>query len=122
MDTSKKFTIEDASAWVLRIGVVTSVCVMIIGILFSFVHSGTSVQRMESDGFDYHPAVMIAGILHARGKSVIEAGIYILLLTPIIRVFAAMVIFAIVQRDWLYTAITFGVLVLTTAGLIWAGQ
>jgi uncharacterized membrane protein len=114
-----KFSIEFVSAWVLRIGVFASVIVMLVGLLLSFVHGHTSVDRMQSDGFDYHPAALFAGILAARGKSVIELGIYLLLLTPIFRVFASMLIFAFAQRDMLYTLITFVVLILVTAGLIW---
>jgi uncharacterized membrane protein len=120
--TEKNGSISDVSAWVLRVGVVASVCVMLIGILFSFVHGHVSVARMESDGFDYRPAAMAQGILAGQGKSIIEAGIYILLLTPIMRVAASMLLFAFEERDWCYTVITFAVLVLVTAGLIWSGQ
>jgi len=41
--------------------------------------------------------------------------------TPILRVFASCVLFAFQDRDRLYAVITFVVLVLTLAGLLWIG-
>ncbi len=111
--------IPDVSAWILRIGVVASVMVMLCGIGFSFVHGTVSVERMETDGFDYRPAAMVSGILAGRGKSIIELGIYLLLLTPILRIAASIVLFAVEERDWLYVVITSVVLGLTLAGLLW---
>ena len=121
MDPSGKepIAIEDASAWVLRIGVILSALVMLTGILFSFAHGTVSVQRMKSDAFEYRPAVIWQGICHGSGKSIIEAGIYILLFTPIMRVLTSMVLFAFGQRDWVYALITMVVLILTLAGLLW---
>jgi len=114
-------TISDVAAWVLRAGVVGSSVVMLIGIVFTFAHGTISVTRIKSDGFDYHPAAMVAGIANGRGKSIIEAGIYLLLFTPILRVAASTILFAFQERDRLYTVITVVVLGLTLAGLVWIG-
>ena len=111
--------IADASAWVLRVGVILSVAVMLTGIIFSFVHGTVSLHRMKTDGFEYHPAYIWHGICRGRGKSIIELGIYLLVLTPITRVFTSMLLFAAQERDWMYAAITLVVLLLTIAGLIW---
>jgi uncharacterized membrane protein len=111
--------IEDASAWVLRMGIVLSALTMLTGIIFSFVHGTVTVQRMKSDAFEYRPAVIWQGICHGSGKSIIEAGIYFLLFTPIMRVLTSMVLFAFGQRDWVYALITLVVLILTLAGLLW---
>ncbi len=110
--------IEDASAWILRIGLAASLAVMLIGVCFSFAHGTISVQRMQSDQFDYHPAIIWRGILHARGKSIIEAGVYLLVLTPILRVVTSIILFASTERDWTYAVITTVVLFLVLAGLI----
>lgn len=112
--------VEDASAWVLRAGVVLSGLTMLTGIFFSFFHGSVSVQRMQSDSFDYHPGVIWHGICGGSGKSIIEAGIYLLVFTPIMRVFTSTVLFAF-QRDWVYAVITLVVLMLTLAGLLWIG-
>jgi len=116
-----RLTISNVSAWILRVGVVASSLVMLIGVLFTFAHGTMSIQRMKTDGFDYRPAVIVTGILHGQGKRIIEAGIYLLLLTPIMRVAASCILFATHDRDHLYTLITLVVLILTLTGLIWAG-
>ncbi|MGA3065479.1 MAG: DUF1634 domain-containing protein [Tepidisphaeraceae bacterium] len=113
--------IEDASAWILRGGLVLSVAVMITGLAFSYVHGHTSVAHMQSERFEYRPNVIWDGIRHGRGKSIIEAGIYLLLSTPILRVAVSAALFAFEQRDWFYTMVTAIVLVLVLAGLLWVG-
>ncbi|MGD0390522.1 MAG: DUF1634 domain-containing protein [Tepidisphaeraceae bacterium] len=118
---SRRPTVSDVSAWVLRGGVVCSSLVMLVGILFTFAHGTMSIQRMKSDGFDYRPAIILEGIRHGQGKRIIEAGIYLLVFTPILRVFASCVLFAFQDRDRLYAMITFVVLLLTLAGLLWIG-
>jgi uncharacterized membrane protein len=110
--------IQNASALILRIGVFTSAVVMLVGIGFSFHHGTADIARMSSDGFDINLRHMCVGIIHGRGKSIIEAGILLLVLTPIMRVAASMILFAFAERDWLYAGITLGVLILTLTGLI----
>jgi uncharacterized membrane protein len=114
-------TISNVSAWVLRIGVISASLVMLIGVMFTFAHGTESVQRMKTDGFDYRPNVIVSGILHRQGKRIIEAGIYLLLLTPVMRVAASCLLFATKERDRMYTLITLIVLALTLTGLIWSG-
>jgi uncharacterized membrane protein len=113
--------VSEVSAWVLRIGVVSSTLVMLLGIALAFSRGHISVQRIKTDTFDYHPAVIWNGILRGEGKPIIEAGIYLLLFTPIMRVFMSFLIFAFHERDRVYTLITLIVLLLTLAGLIWIG-
>lgn len=38
-------SVESASAWVLRIGVCASVAVMLIGLVFSFIHGPPLLER-----------------------------------------------------------------------------
>ena len=105
----------------LRIGVISASLVMLIGVAFTFAHGTESVHRMKTDGFDYRPNVIASGILHGQGKRIIEAGIYLLLLTPVMRVAASCILFATKERDRMYTLITLVVLALTLTGLIWGG-
>lgn len=114
-------SISNVSAWVLRSGVICSALVMLIGIIFTFAHGTISVHRMKSDGFEFRPDVIWNGIRHGRGKYIIEAGIYLLLFTPIMRVAASCILFAFYEHDRLYAAITLVVLMLTLAGLLWIG-
>ena len=111
-------TIQDASAWILRVGVVTSVAVMVFGVIVSFMHNGVTVDRMEHATFEYHPSALWHGLRTFRGQAIIELGIYLLVLTPIMRVVTSMVLFLVEERDWLYAIVTFLVLVLTLAGLL----
>jgi uncharacterized membrane protein len=111
--------ISQVSAWVLRAGVIISSIVMFLGLCASFIHGTVSIERMTTDGFDYHPQNIIIGILHFRGKDIIEAGIYLLLFTPIMRVAASCILFAFQEKDRLYAVITLVVLILTLAGLVW---
>jgi uncharacterized membrane protein len=110
-------SIQDLSAWILRVGVVLSVLIMLIGMLVSFFHNGMNVERVERSTFDYRPSVIADGALHGSGKAIVEIGIYLLVFTPIMRVFASMILFIFSERDWLYALITFAVLLLTVAGL-----
>jgi len=124
MNSNEPFSrdaISEVSAWVLRIGVVTSTAVMLLGLTLTFSRGRISVERIKSDTFDYHPSVIWEGILHGEGKRIIEAGIYLLLFTPIMRVFASFLLFTFHERDRVYSLITLVVLLLTLAGLIWIG-
>ena len=118
---SSNDAVSEVSAWVLRIGVISSTLVMLLGLALTFSRGRISVQRIKTDPFDYHPAVIWHGILQGEGKRIIEAGIYLLLFTPIMRVFMSFLVFAFYERDRVYALITLVVLLLTLAGLIWIG-
>lgn len=119
--TERGGIINDVSAWVLRAGVILSVAVMLTGILFSFVHGTVSLERLQTATFDYKPRAILQGIAAGRGQSIIDAGIYLLVLTPVMRVLMSMILFIFAERDWVYAAITFVVLALTLTGLLWLG-
>jgi len=67
--------------------------------------------------FDYRPSVILDGLHHGSGKAIIEVGIYLLVFTPIMRVFASMMLFILTARDWMYALMTLAVLILTLTGL-----
>jgi len=113
-----RVAIQDVSAWILRIGVILSVTVMLTGLLVSFLHNHVDVARMQHSTFEYRPSLVWQGVRQVRGKAIIEVGIYLLVFTPILRVFASMVLFIVEERDWFYGLITFLVLILTLTGLI----
>ena len=114
---SCSLSIQDLSAWILRAGVILSVVIMLSGMFVSFFHNGMNVERIEQSTFDYRPGVIFDGLRHGSGKAIVEIGIYLLVFTPILRVFASMVWFLVTERDWLYAVITFVVLLLTLTGL-----
>lgn len=71
--------IDDASSWVLRIGVVASIAVMLIGISVSYLRNHVEVERMQHSTFDYQPSTIWLGLRQVRGKAIIEIGIYLVL-------------------------------------------
>lgn len=110
--------IEDVSSWVLRIGVVASVLVMLVGLGLAFAHGGVTRHLMETQTFQLDLGALGAGLAALQGFAWLELGILILVATPILRVFAAMVLFALEEHDGLYTAVTFLVLVMTLGSLL----
>ncbi|MCL4513227.1 MAG: DUF1634 domain-containing protein [Candidatus Eremiobacteraeota bacterium] len=114
----EKIAIQDASSWVLRIGVIASVAIMVLGMTLAFVEGNINVAFMEKTYFKGDIHAFIQGWLHLKPFPIMETGILLLVLTPIMRVFTAMVLFAVEERDWLYTAVTFLVLTMTLSALI----
>lgn len=110
--------IQDMAAWVLRVGVIASVAVMLLGLAVSCLHGIPTVSEMNRLSFSGNIGNLLKGLLHAEGASIIEAGILILVSTPIIRVAVSMSLFLIVDRDWFYGWVTFVVLVLTVSSLL----
>ncbi|HVB30764.1 MAG TPA: DUF1634 domain-containing protein [Gemmatimonadaceae bacterium] len=113
-----RIAIEDVSSWVLRIGVVASVVILLVGLVLSFVHGGLTRHIMETKTFDLNFAALRQGIMTLQGFAWLELGIFVLVLTPILRVFTAMVLFAFEEHDVLYTSVTFLVLVMTLGSLL----
>jgi uncharacterized membrane protein len=115
---TRGITIQDASAWILRAGVIASVAVMLAGLVLSFIHGPLSVATMQRAVFDGRASSVWRGLREGRGEAVIELGIYLLVATPIMRVVASMVLFLFEEHDRLYALVTFGVLLLTLTGLL----
>jgi len=103
----------------LRIGVITSLSVVIIGTVISFWRHPdyTSVpaelRRLTSPGAAFPDSLRRVwhGVVKLRGQSVVALGLLMLISTPVLRV--AVSIFAFVyQRDGRFVLITTVVLVL----------
>lgn len=114
--------IQDAASWVLRIGVISSVVVMFAGLVICFLHGTPTVHEMKSVRFNDHFDALLKGMLHGDGLSTIQIGILLLIFTPIVRVAVSMVLFWVADKDLLYTAITFVVLMLTLTALLFLHQ
>jgi uncharacterized membrane protein len=91
---------------------------MLFGIVVSFFHRPPTIDEFETFRFDYHPTHIWHGVLAFQGRYIIEVGIYLLVLTPVMRVAMSMILFATAERDWLYTVVTLVVLILTLTGLL----
>jgi uncharacterized membrane protein len=113
-----EFIIQDAAAWVLRVGVILSVAVMILGLTLSFIHAPPTIKEMRHVTFNTNPAAMYHGVMAGNAKSIIDLGLLLLVLTPITRVAVSVVLFAVVDHDWFYTWVTLAVLLLTLVSLL----
>ena len=108
-------------ASVLRIGVLVAAIFVACGGAVFLVRHG--LERPAYDVFKGEPPEFrsVHGIadaaLHFSGRGIIQAGLLLLIATPIARVLFSVIGF-VRQRDWLYVAIT--LLVLTLLGYILA--
>jgi uncharacterized membrane protein len=97
----------------LRVGVLASLALVIIGTVVTFVHhpeyfsSPADFERLVRPGaaFPHSLGDVIQGILLWRGQAIVTAGLLLLIATPVMRV--AVSIFAFVyQEDRTFTYIT----------------
>lgn len=110
--------IQDVSAWILRVGVVASVSVMVLGLLLALLRQSPTVAQMQSRRFELDFRAIAAGSLAGDGVALIQLGILLLVMTPIVRVASSMVLFAVEEKDWFYSGVTFVVLALTLISLL----
>lgn len=114
----ERISIQDASSWVLRVGVITSVIVMLTGFTLSLVQHPLTVAEVTGIAFPSNFGSVFTGIAKGNSSSIMELGVFLLVMTPVVRVFTAMVLFAVEDHDWLYTSVTFIVLVTVLSALI----
>ncbi len=111
--------INTAIATVLRVGVVLSITIMLVGMVVTFVRHPEYFSSRPSLGVLTSPKAhfpntlpdVISGIRHGGGQAIVMAGLLVLIATPVARVALSDVIF-IIARDRLYVAITSVVLMI----------
>jgi uncharacterized membrane protein len=97
----------------LRVGVVTSLAVVILGTVLSFVHhpeylsSKTELARLTRPGaaFPHSLANVWDGVRHAQGQAVVVAGLLLLIATPVMRVAVSVLAF-VYEKDRVFVVIT----------------
>ncbi|HEY7296198.1 MAG TPA: DUF1634 domain-containing protein [Dehalococcoidia bacterium] len=123
--------VELIISWLLRIGVWSSVAIMVFGFAMLIAQDHAALLRAHTGGLEGllkgdlpgepHPATTYAGVLDSvrRGQAfgVISLGLLVLLITPVLRVAVSIVAF-LIERDWLYTVITTAVLLLLLTGIL----
>ena len=101
--------IQSIIGWILRGGVVLSMLIVFIGgvvYLYRHEHIVPDYSTFKGiPGFVSTPGGIIDGILHFRGQAIIQAGIILLIATPVIRVIFSAIGF-LLEKDHLYTVIT----------------
>jgi uncharacterized membrane protein len=111
--------VEIVISWVLRVGVVTSLAVVVVGLVLIFVHhpelltSATRLQDLTQRGtvFPHTLSEVFQGVMQTRGEATVAVGLLLLILTPVTRVAVSILAF-IYQRDRVYTFITLTVLII----------
>jgi uncharacterized membrane protein len=93
MSQAREPEFDRAVALVLRIGAFAAFFVMLAGVLAAVIVDGRIAARIEL------------------------AGVMIMLITPVVRVFVAMVLF-VREKDWKYGAISGGVLLILLLGTL----
>ena len=105
--------INDSIAYVLRIGVVVSIILTIIGAVLLFLHgssNGFPIGELASTSSKINSSMfslsdIINGLLSYQGLDFILLGIIVLIITPILRVITSVISF-MYERNWLYVVIT----------------
>ena len=116
INMTTRFKDKDMQAvigWVLRAGVFISMLVVFTGgVIYLYRHGHSIANHHVFKGvpdFINSPAGVINGILSLKGRAIIQTGIVLLIATPIVRVIFSAIGF-IMEKDHLYTIITFIVL------------
>jgi uncharacterized membrane protein len=108
--------------WILRAGVILSMGIVFIGgVLFVYRHGHSIPDYRVFKGVPYFLRSndgIIQGILSGKGQAIIQAGIILLIATPVIRVAFSAIGF-IIEKDYLYTVITLVVLLILIGSMIY---
>lgn len=115
-------TVELVTTRLLRVGVVASLVVVVVGMVVTFLQhrsylsSAAALDRLVESGAAFpHTVPSVArGVLAGEGDAVVMAGLLMLVATPVVRVAGLVLAFAY-QRDRPYVVVTSLVLVLLLA-------
>ena len=107
----------------LRVGVLIAAAVVVLGGALYLVQAPAAQKTSfgqfhgESEGLSHLGSIFVRAF-HGHPAAIIQAGILLLIATPIARVLLAAITFARV-RDWIYAAISCTVLMLLIWSLGW---
>jgi len=118
-------SVEIVISNLLRIGVVTSMLVIVVGTMISFIRhpeylsQPPALQRLTTPGaaFPHTLRDVLHGLREGRGQSVVIVGLMLLIATPVIRV-AVSILGFIYEGDRRYVVITTIVLALLVLSFV----
>lgn len=117
----KDTDIQAIIGWVLRMGVLVSMAVVAVGgVIYLYRHGHEHIDYHEFKGvpdFVHTLPGILHGIITGRGRAIIQAGIILLIATPVIRIVFSAIGFAI-EKDYLYVGITLLVLLIIVIGML----
>lgn len=106
--------VERLIGQILRIGVIVSAIVIVIGLAALFIEGGSGYP---GDTVPLGFRAMFAGVMQFKPFAIIMLGLFLLILTPVLRVVVSIYAFA-VERDTLYVAITTIVLIILVIAMV----
>lgn len=111
--------VANGIGWILQGGVILSAAVILLGMLLLPIRpGGLSPERVLA--FPQTLGQVAAGLLIVRPQAIITLGLLLLIATPIVRVAASVIAFAI-ERDRRYVLITIVVLLILLISLFFGG-
>ena len=117
--------VELAISSLLRVGVLTSLLVVLGGTVVTFAHhprylrSHHDLGQLTTPGAEFPHTLgsLVRGLEHAQGRAVVMAGLLLLIATPVLRVAFSILAF-VYQRDRTFVVITTIVLALLLASFV----
>ncbi len=117
--------VELVISTLLRAGVVSSLAIVVAGLVLSFVHhaeylsSPSELGRLTQPGaaFPHTLPDVLLSAAQRRGQGLVMVGLLLLIATPILRVAVSIVVF-VHERDGTFVAITSIVLALLLASFL----
>jgi len=106
--------------FVLRAGVLASLCIVIFGGIIYLIHEGQRVEHYDT--FKKRNSIFPANgylehMYSLNGRSIIQTGLMLLIATPILRVaFSTIAFFK--EKDYLYTGVSLLVLVIILTSML----
>lgn len=105
--------VEILISTILRVGVIASLSIVLLGLVLSFIHHPDYLNSPEAltqflipGRFIPHTFHDLAwGLRHLHGEAVIMLGLLLLIATPVIRVAVSILVF-LHERDWTFVLIT----------------
>ncbi|MDN5284162.1 MAG: hypothetical protein JWR38_436 [Mucilaginibacter sp.] len=121
MSRFKDTDMQAVIGWILRVGVLLSMSIIFIGgLIYLYRHGQATANYHTFKGipdFVHSAPGIINGIITLRGQAIIQAGIILLIATPVIRVVFSAIGF-VLEKDYLYTGITLLVLLIIFASML----
>ena len=117
--------LELAISTLLRAGILTSLTLVVAGTIVMFVRhpdymrSPAALAHLKSHAYSFTASLpeMFRGVAAGQGRSIILLGVFVLFLTPVLRVLTSLIAF-IFEKDWSFVIITSLVLIFLLASLL----
>ena len=93
---------------IMHVGVLLAAGVMVIGLIMFFINGGGGYAN---NAFPTTLSSIYQGLLLGKAYALMMTGIFLLILTPVLRVVVSIYAF-FVEKDYLYTVITIFVLII----------